>query len=1290
MKTNKVSCNTGPQLAENVSQRNSLFTNAGVILLIFVSVLCQRASAQVTYALTNVWYVPTNVVAANNLIVPGDNNRSLAYDAISNQVFVAARGGGAPAPGIEVLDAANGNFLGLLNKTAVSGGSIAVLNQIGAADDGAIYAANWTSPTPASLIKLYRWTNWLSLAAVAYAGNAVSNSDGSLYTLGTVRVGDTMAVRGAGANTQILLPVGVGGVTASTNMLLFTTADGLNFTNHILNINGFSAAGSGIYSATFYTNNTFLMRLAGGTGNNVLLIQYPANIASLGVGPIACTQIGSYSLPNVLSTTAFLSYKSPGQGGLMAVVSPQNSGGVAAVAQVALYSDPVVGSTSCSIQQASTNYPHLVTNGNLAGAAALGGAGFAQYIFSLDCNNGVRCSGITTIPAQPPTISTQPVGATAYTPYTLSLTAGGFCPLVYQWQATNNAGGFTNIPGATASSYTITSASTNYYRVVVTNTISSITSSVVLVTARQATTNAAITQLWRDAAGSFAFLSTSDNNGRGIGYDTNSDRVVVAVANATTPSLNVLNGTTGASLGAMGITGLTSGGTFAVDQIGIADDGVVYSCNLGYNAALIINRWNSTTVGLNPNATPAYNGLPSGPLERYGDNMAVRGAGTNTQMLVASSANPGIGVGPATNVVLFTTTDGTNFTATVLGIAGVPGGFAGSGIAFDTGTNFWAKTYNGDLFKIVYDPSAGTGSVVLDYSSSGQVPQSTMGLGVDPSFSIMATIVQSDIPDDVQLFQLTGTADAPVLFHQAVMSNNGNANANGAIAMKNRRLYALDVNNGVVALSYGTPVGTPPSIVTPPAATTAYTNTTANLTVVASGTLTLNYQWRFNSNNIPAAVSSIYSIVNPPLSAAGYYDVIVRNASGSVTSTPVLLTVKIPVLSGTVTQMWTLAAGSRTYLDSTTYKTRGLAYDAVLGRLLVADHFNIYLLDATNNSDLGSMNMIGLPTTGFSQWLVDQVRVADDGVVYGCNLQDNSFGAAPLSIISWTSADPGGIPAFAYGSPAGADPSGIGARLGDTMGIRGAGASTEILMGTPDANIAVWLTNDVSNPGTFIPTVITVTNAPVGFASGGIAFGAGNTFWAKGGSGYDLREVTFDPASPATAAVSKSFTAGTQVPNTFTGLSVDVTNKILAGISFNDTPNDLQLYLLSGNTNPPSLSHQAFFPGAFINAQLNAASDIKYPWAFGLDVNNGIVALNYGAQVAPAVTITSVSYAPGAVTLNWNNTFNGHNYQVQRRSSFNAGAWANIGSPVTASGPTATYTDVTATGSSWFYRVISN
>jgi hypothetical protein len=352
----------------------------------------------------------------------------------------------------------------------------------------------------------------------------------------------------------------------------------------------------------------------------------------------------------------------------------------------------------------------------------------------------------------------------------------------------------------------------------------------------------------------------------------------------------------------------------------------------------------------------------------------------------------------------------------------------------------------------------------------------------------------------------------------------------------------------------------------------------------------------------------------------------------------------------------------------------------------VADHFNIHLYNATNGQYTSDLNTLGLPTGGVNGWTVDQLGVADDGTLYSCNLSANG---TAFSIIAFGSY-PYGALSYAYGGASGGndlnvlDP--IGDRWGDTMAVRGSGPNTQILFGSYNGtNVALFTTQDGVN---FLPTLIAVPDVPAGFAGLGIAFGTNNTFYAKGGHNYNLRWVSFD-TNTDTGTVIQSYTSGTQVPNDLTGFSVDVSNNILGGVCFNDAPNDVQLYLLSGNSNAPSLFDQNFFPANNVNSQENAVVTLKGGWGFGLNVNNGIVGFTYSMPSAPAVTITSVVYAPGSRTINWNNTFDGHMYQVQFKNNLLDASWQNLGLPVTAVDATASYTDTTSAGTTRFYRVTS-
>jgi len=319
--------------------------------------------------------------------------------------------------------------------------------------------------------------------------------------------------------------------------------------------------------------------------------------------------------------------------------------------------------------------------------------------------------------------------------------------------------------------------------------------------------------------------------------------------------------------------------------------------------------------------------------------------------------------------------------------------------------------------------------------------------------------------------------------------------------------------------------------------------------------------------------------------------------------------------------------------------------------------------------------------------------------VYACNLYDTASTAGTFAVFSWPSVSSNANPAYAYGP---GDPSGAEGqdRWGDTMAVRGAGTNTQILLGTyfgflsgPSTNAALLTTMDGS---AFTSLLLTVTNVavPAGFSSLGIAFGAGNTFWTKS-SGYDLRQIAFDPVSGNCTVIQDIPAAanGTAAFSSMSAICLDVANNLLAGITFNDVPNDLSLFVLGNTTNaPPYLFDQTFFPSDNGNIQDNGATTVKYPRIYSLDVNNGIVALTYSVPLAP-FSITSVSdTAPTGVVLMWQSVSN-HTYQVQFNSSLSGNPpWSNVGPPIVAAGTTTSYTDssTNAFRTTGYYRVVGH
>lgn len=107
----------------------------------------------------------------------------------------------------------------------------------------------------------------------------------------------------------------------------------------------------------------------------------------------------------------------------------------------------------------------------------------------------------------------------------------------------------------------------------------------------------------------------------------------------------------------------------------------------------------------------------------------------------------------------------------------------------------------------------------------------------------------------------------------------------------------------VITNSYGSVTSLVATLtVIDPLITTQFTNQNLNigqtvtLNVGAAGTSPLNYQWRLNGTNLTITTTSSLTLTNVQRTNAGFYDVIVSNMFGSVTSSPALLTVNLVTL----------------------------------------------------------------------------------------------------------------------------------------------------------------------------------------------------------------------------------------------------------------------------------------------------------------------------------------------------------------------------------------------------------
>src|SRR5690349_17111829 len=84
---------------------------------------------------------------------------------------------------------------------------------------------------------------------------------------------------------------------------------------------------------------------------------------------------------------------------------------------------------------------------------------------------------------------------------------------------------------------------------------------------------------------------------------------------------------------------------------------------------------------------------------------------------------------------------------------------------------------------------------------------------------------------------------------------------------------------------------------------------------------------------------------------------------------------------------WSVAAGTRTDLSASGDNTRGIAINKTTGNVLWSTRGSggkIYIISGADGSDVAAINTSGISLGAI---ILDQVRVADDGVIYAGNLQ---------------------------------------------------------------------------------------------------------------------------------------------------------------------------------------------------------------------------------------------------------------------------------------------------------------
>ena len=689
---------------------------------------------------------------------------------------------------------------------------------------------------------------------------------------------------------------------------------------------------------------------------------------------------------------------------------------------------------------------------------------------------------------------------------------------------------------------------------------------------------------------------------------------------------------------------------------------------------------------------PVITGDPAAGLnnQRWGDSMDVRGSGANTQLVFAARANPVLAIFTTTDGLNFvphvvTYTGGAN-TGVAFGpdITGYDDPATTGTVENLTLTTVFVKLSGSPMRRVRIRTDNWTTVATTVYDGTGSNPPliaaTITAIGTDPGQRYLAgvsgrpTSASDTVKGQAYGYEFGAAAvpnliapDAPGVtgFFTANANGNGIAAADvftaapgqtpgtGGIPLRSR-LYLLNVNNAIVAYDVA-PLLIAPGIATPPASTTVIAGWKATFSVSATGSLPLTYQWTRDGIDIPGATAPSYTLDPAGVAdTAAVFAVRVTNAVSTVPSGDATLTVQPRVDTGVMTLGYKLPADTvgRPYLTSTDTQ-RGMAHNPANDHLLIVNRTavpglpnpSVVVLNAANGDEIleggvvrtlqlrdpndGNNDVVngsGAATNGF--FALSAIDCDAAGAVYASNLAITGA-TEQFKIYRWASDDAVTTPTVAYGPGDIFNTTGSGDRAGEHLKVRGAGLTTQILVGA--RNIEKFAILTTTDGLTFAPTVFEVAGA--GAASFFMCdFGAGNTIWAKRDGGQLLR-IAFD-LTTGLASIQETF-ATALFPSGVGPIAVDPVKQILGAVHNGENPNNLRLYNYNLIGQPGGLLDLEFFPTDNPNGNRVGAADIGNNRIYGLDTNNGLVVmnLNYTLPVAPVLSNPSRSGNTFSFTL---------------------------------------------------------
>ncbi|MCF7764991.1 MAG: immunoglobulin domain-containing protein [Verrucomicrobia bacterium] len=276
------------------------------------------------------------------------------------------------------------------------------------------------------------------------------------------------------------------------------------------------------------------------------------------------------------------------------------------------------------------------------------------------------------------------------------------------------------------------------------------------------------------------------------------------------------------------------------------------------------------------------------------------------------------------------------------------------------GEGFYKSYFDGLIDDVrIYNRALSQREVSALYQFESQPPLSPPTISAHPQS-------QSVISGNVVTFSVTAAGSSSLSYQWMkngvnIIGANSNTLTINSVRSSDGGLYAVAVGNasGVTISATATlTVISPPVITVSPRSESVLEGTRVAISVVATGSPPLSYQWRKNGSNIPGATAPNYTLTSPKTTDTGSYSVVVSNAAGTVTSNTAILTVISPPTITSQPEDKSDIVGSSVTFSVTATGSSPLYYQwKKSGSDIPGATFPQYTINAVQTSDAGSYSV---------------------------------------------------------------------------------------------------------------------------------------------------------------------------------------------------------------------------------------------------------------------------------------------------------------------------------------------